>query len=141
MLTTFGESCLFKHDPNKKYKGSDDLVHLLRQVHQNSKGDGQGGADGGTKGTPQFTRKRPSGKANRLPCTSVKKASCPRRKSCNYWHVPECAKFKAPFGCSFGDKSAYQHTAKPLLLLAFHRMMNDRCKYGKFSRMTKPNTE
>ena len=79
-----------------------------------------------------------------VPCTNFKKGSCQRESSCNCWHVPDSTKFKAPGGGRFGDKCAYKHKAKLrmkrknqyLLLNTFHRMMNDRCKYGKFSRMT-----
>ena len=57
--------------------------------------------------------KSPSGKANRRPCTNVKKGSCQERNPCDYWHAPECTKFRAPGKCRFGDKWAHKHTSKP----------------------------
>ena len=34
-----------------------------------------------------------------------------------------------------------QRNIQHRLPFTFHGMMNDSCKYGKFSRMTRPNTE
>ena len=65
----------FKHDPNKKCKGQGRprAYSPTSSPHRNSKSVGRGSDDGGAKGTPQLTGKSPSGKANRLLCTNVKK--------------------------------------------------------------------
>ena len=73
--------------------------------HRNSKGDGRGSDDGQARGSPKFVGKS--------PWVNFKKGSCQKGNSCNYWHVPECAKFKSPAGCKCGGKCVYQHTGKP----------------------------
>ena len=49
--------------------------------HRNSNADGRCSDDGSAEGTPKFTGKSPSGKANRLPCTNFKKGSSRRTNS------------------------------------------------------------
>ena len=82
-----------------------------------------------------LTGKSLPGEANRPPCVHVKQGRCQKGKSCNYWHGAECAKFKTPAGCKFGDLGVSKHTAKSaneqenfqhLLLSTFHQLMNDR---------------
>ena len=109
---SFGEACAF-NDPNKKGKGKGRprSPSPTGSPHRNSKGNATGGDDGSAQGTPKLTVKSPSGKANRLVCTNLKKGSCHRGRKCNHWHGPECMYFKAPGGCRFGDKCAHKHTA------------------------------
>ena len=122
--------------PEQDSKKRDHLVRLLRQLHR-------------TK-TPQVTEKvamtevlkahqkfpvkSPSGKRTAL--YKLQERKLPRAKfSCNYGHVPECSKFKAPGGCRFGDKCAHKHTAKladeteiqQRLQSTSQKMMNARC--------------
>ena len=82
-----------------------------RSPHRSSKVDGKGGDDGSAKGAPKLTCQSPAGEANKPPGTNFKQGSCPRRHSCNYWHVPQRATFNAPAQCGFGDKGVYKHTA------------------------------
>ena len=104
---SLADSCAFNHDPNKKGKGKGRPRSLspTGSPHRNSKGDGEGSDDAGAHGTPKFTDKSPSGKANRPFCTNFKKGSCHRRNSRDYWHVPDCTKFHTPSRCRFGDKT------------------------------------
>ena len=91
---SFGDSCAFKPEPNKKGKGKGRprSPSPTGSPHRKSKGDGKGSDDGGSKGTPKFSGKRPSGKANRPLCINFKKRICEKGNSCNYWHIHECAK-------------------------------------------------
>ena len=68
---SFGDSCAFKHDPNKKgkRKGRPPSPSPTSSLHRNSKGDGKGSDDGSASGIPKLTGKSPSGEANRQPCT------------------------------------------------------------------------
>ena len=95
-----------------KGKGRPRSPSPTNSPHQNSKGEGKSSDDGSAKGTPKDTGVSPSGKANKLPCTNLKKGCCENRHSCNHWHVPERA-CKAPSECRFGDMCAYKNTAKP----------------------------
>ena len=100
----------------RKAKGRNDLVPFspAGSLHRNSKGDGKGNERWRKCWRhPKLVGKSPSGKANWRPCTNVKKGSCQGRSSCDYWHAPECTKFRAPGKCRFGDKWAHKHTAKP----------------------------
>ena len=137
----------------RKAKGRNDLVPLspAGSLHRNSKGDGKG-CERRRKcwRHPKLIGKSPSGKANRRPCTNVKKGSCQERNPCDYWHAPECTKFRAPGKCRYSETSGHTSTHQNLLMkrkihhwsrFTIHRMMNDRCNYGKFSPMTRLNTE
>ena len=108
---SFGDSCAFKHDPNKKGKRKPRSPIPTGSPHRNSKGDGKGGDGGNVKGTPTFTGKSLSGKANRPLCTNFKQGSCQKESSCNYWLVPECTRFKAVDADS--ERNAFANTAKP----------------------------
>ena len=79
---SFGSSCAFKHEPNKKDRGEKRLrsPSPTGSHHRNSKGDGKGSHDGSTKGEPTLAGKSPSGKANRVPCTNSKKGRCQKWK-------------------------------------------------------------
>ena len=64
--------------------------------------------------------------------------------------LTECTKFKVPGGCENSKTSVHTNTQENLLMkrniqqrlpFTFHRTMNDRYKYWKFSRRTRPNTE
>ena len=105
---------LLKHDQNKKGKGRGRLRSLspTHSLHQNSKCDGKGSDDRRAEGTQRVAGKKQSGKRRDDLVQAAKTRSCQRRNSCNYWHVPERTKFKAPGGCKFGDKCAYKRTAK-----------------------------
>ena len=91
--------------------------------HRNSKGDGRGSDDGQARGSPKFV-----GKSHWV---NFRKGSCQKGNSCNYGHVPECAKFKSPAGCKCGGKCVYQHTAESAdeknisATLAIHIPAND----------------
>ena len=141
---SWGEACAFKHDPNKKGKGKG----RLGSPHRNSEGGWKGSDDGSAEGAPTFTGKksvREKRTANFVQ-TSWKEVA-QRWNSCIFWHVPEWTQFKAPGECRFG--SLPTNTQQNLLLkriqhrlvFTFHQMMNNRCKNGKISRMTRPNTE
>ena len=99
----------------RKAKGRGDLVHLLRLVHrtETQKVTEKVAMTEVWKTHLQLTGKSPSGKANRLPCTSFKKGSCHREIHVIVGMFPMCTKFKAPDGCRFGDKCAYKHTTTP----------------------------
>ena len=98
----------FKHEPNKKGKGKGQprSPSPTSSPHRISKSDGKEGD------TPKLTGKSPSGKANKLPCMNFKKGSSQKGNACNYEHFPECAEFKTPVGCKFGDQCVYKHTAR-----------------------------
>ena len=123
-----------------------DLVHLLQRVHRTEtrKATEKVAMTDVRKEHQHFLLKVRQEKRTEYLAQTSRKGSCQRESSCNCWHVPDSTKFKAPGGGRFGDKCAYKHKAKLrmkrkyqyLLLNTFHRMMNDRCKYGKFSRMT-----
>ena len=70
----------------RKAKGRNDLVPLspAGSLHRNSKGDGKGNERWRKCWRhPKLIGKSPSGKANRRPCTNVKKGSCQGRSSCD----------------------------------------------------------
>ena len=146
---SFGEACAFKHDPNKKgkSKGRPRSPFPTASPHRNSNGDGKGSDDGSVKGTPTLTGKSPSGNANRLLCTSFTKETAIGEIHVIIGMFPTAQNSKLQVGCRIGDKCACKHTAKPadeknvqhrLQFTFFHRMMNDRRNYGKFSRMRRP---
>ena len=70
----------------RKAKARDDLVHLLRQVRctEIRNVTEEVALTGSAEGTPKFTRKSPSGKANRLLCTIFKRGILPKGSSCDY---------------------------------------------------------
>ena len=53
--------------------------------------------------------KSPSGQENRPACTNWMKGKCEKGKECNYWHIPDCTRFKNNGKCKFGDKCAFRH--------------------------------
>ena len=69
--------CAFKQYPNKKgkRKGRHRSPSPTGLPYRNSKGDGKGSDDGSAKGTPEFSGKSPSGKANRPVPTSRKEVA------------------------------------------------------------------
>ena len=79
--------------------------------HRNSKGDGKGNDDGGAKGTQSLNGKSLSVRANRLLCRIFKRENCQKGNPCNYWHVPERAKFKSPAGCKHSDMCWWKKSA------------------------------
>ena len=50
--------------------------------------------DEGSEGIPKFTGKSPSRKAHRLPCINLKRGSCQKVNSCNYWHGAKKSKLQ-----------------------------------------------
>ena len=98
----------------RKAKGRDDFVHVLRHTHRTEirKVTEKVVLTEVQMTHQNFAGKSPPRKANRPLCVHVKKGSCQKGKSCNYWHVAECAKFKTPAGCKFGDLGVSKHTEK-----------------------------
>ena len=79
----FGEACVFKHDPNKKGRGKGPRSPSpTGSPHRNSEKVAMTKV---LKAYQKLTGESPSGKANRLPCTNLKKGSCQRCNKCNYW--------------------------------------------------------
>ena len=91
----------FKHEPSNKGKGKGLRSPSPTDSPQiNSKGYGNGCDDGGAQGEPKRTGKCSPGKANRPPCVNFKDELI----HAVIGNIPECAKFKSPAGCRFGDK-------------------------------------
>ena len=89
----------------RRAKERNDLVSPFPTSfpHRISQGDGKGTDDGGANGAPKLGGESPSGTANRPPCRNFKRGSCQKGNSCNFSHVPACAKFKTPACCKFGN--------------------------------------
>ena len=79
---------------------------------RNSQGDGKGGDDGSAQGT-RTTLLVTVSQEKRTNCLAQASRKEVAKRNCNYWHVPECTKVRAPGGCRLGDMCAYKHTAKP----------------------------
>ena len=114
---SFGEACTFRHGP----KGRDSSLYKLQE------------------------KKLSKEKLTDLPCTNCKKRSCQRRSSCDFWHVYSVQNSKLQADTDL--ESSVHANRQPNLLMkkeiqqrlpppTSRRMMNDRCNYGKFSRMT-----
>ena len=97
----------------RKEKGRDDLVHLLRQVHRTEirKVMERAVMTEVQKAHQNLLVKVRQGNANTLLCINFKRGRCEKGNLCDHWHVPECAKFKSPAGCKFGDKCVHKQTA------------------------------
>ena len=56
---SFGDSCPYQHEPNKRGKGEGRLRFTFSdRFSRHSKGDGDNGDDGGARGIPTCTGKR-----------------------------------------------------------------------------------
>ena len=133
-----GEACAFKHDPNKKGKGRDDLIHLLRQVRRTeTRKDGKGSDDGSAirvvkvKQTdyPVQTSKQEVAKGEIFVIIGM----FPNVQNSSL-QVDADSKTSVPTNTQL--HMMMRRSIQHLLQFTFHRMMNDRC-----SRMTRPNSE
>ena len=145
---SFGEACAIKHDPNKKSKKKSRRRSPSSTVspHRTSRNDGKNIDDGSSTNTQWLPGKNPSRKAHRLPCTNFNKKKLLKKKEIHViiGKFPNVQNSKTPSWCRFGHKSEHTNTNKKKqhqLLITHRRMKNDRCKYGNFSRMIRPNSE
>ena len=94
---------------------------------------------------PKLTGKSPSGKANRLLCTNSTKKVAKGDLDVVIGMFPNVQNSKLPVDAD-SETSVHTNSLQNLLWkrtiqhrsrVAFHRMMNDRCNYGKVSWMTR----
>ena len=136
-----GEACAFKHDPNKKGKGRDDLVHLLRQVRcTETRKDGKGSDDGSAIRVVKVSQGEQTDYLVRTSKQEVAKGEIhvisgifPNLQNSSLQVDADSeSSVHTNTQLHLRMKRSIQH----LLQFTFHRMMNDRC-----SRMTRPNSE
>ena len=58
-----------------------------------------------------FRGKSPSGKKDVEACRNWLKGKCDR-DNCDFWHAPDCRRYKKDGKCKFGDKCGYRHAGK-----------------------------
>ena len=134
----FGEVFAFKHNPNKK-----------------GNGNGRPRSPSPTR-SPKFQRLKghrslllkvcQEKQADYLSCKTSRKKGCQRSYSCNYWHVPERTKFKAPgegrFVCIQTQQNLRMRRTnvhRPLVF-TFHRKRNDKRKRKKSDEKPRQNS-
>ena len=85
-----------------------------RQKKEKKGSDSSRGSSGSGDAKPKKMRgKSPSGQEDRPACTKWKKGKCDKGDECNYWHTPDCTRWKNTGKCKFGDKCAFRHLNKP----------------------------
>ena len=128
----------------RKSEGRDDSVHCTetRKVAEKV------AMTEALKDHQHLLVKSPSGKAKSQLCANFLKGSCPKGK---FMYFLACSRMNTVQSYRWMPiRSVHTNTQQNLLLkrkiqhrfvFTFHQMMNDRCKNGKISRMTRPNTE
>ena len=144
-----GEGYAFKHDTNKKCKGKGRPRSLFRtgSPHWKSKGEGKGSDHGSGRDTHQnlLVKVRQGTRTNHLVQTSRKEIArgdfhaiigmCP---SVQNFQFQVDADSETSLHANTQLNLLMKRTIQHLLRFTFHRMVNDRCNFGKFSRMTRP---
>ena len=119
---SFGDSCAFKHEPNKKgkRKGRSRSPSPTGSPHRNSEGDGKGSDDGGAKAYRQLAVKevRQEGNSSRLLRANFERcaAGCIRRQTVSTNTLLDLL---------------MRRYFQQLLQFISRRMMNARCNYRK----------
>ena len=93
-----GDACSFKHDEEKGKRKIRNPTRCPRDPNRYSEGDGKGTKGKGPKGSP-------SGKRDQPACYKFTPRKC--TNPCDYWHPPECVKFKTKDGCRLGDRCSF----------------------------------
>ena len=133
----------------EKAKVKENLVHFPRQIHRTEtrKATQKAAMAGMMREHQKLLVKSQSWKANRRPCTNFKKGSCQRKIHEILGMFPNAQNSKRQVEAD-SETSVQANTQQNLLmkrqihhrlLFTFHQMINDR--YGKFGRMTRPNTD